>query len=122
MLMFNFLIFVMHMHIFFFLLFSLMPDIHVASLNMNGARQPLKRAELFEVMRQKKIDVIFLQETHSDAINAVDWAKEFKGQIFLSHNTTNSGGVAILFSPNSTPVSYEVDDIVKGRLLKVSPV
>lgn len=57
---------VMHMYILIFLFsfsFSFMLDIHVASLNMNGARQSLKRAELFEVMKQKNIDVMFLQET-----------------------------------------------------------
>ena len=69
-----------------------MPDIHVASLNVNGARDRLKRAEIYDIMTQKNIDVFFLQETHSDIVNAADWAKEFKGQIFLSHNTTNSGG------------------------------
>lgn len=40
-----------------------MPDIRVASLNMNGARQSLKRVELFELMKQKNLDVVFLQET-----------------------------------------------------------
>lgn len=30
-----------------------------------------------------------------------------------------SGGVAILFSKNFSPVSYEVHEIVKGRLLKI---
>lgn len=109
----------MHMHICLLFLYLLMPDIHVASLNVNGARDRLKRAEIYDIMTQKNIDVFFLQETHSDIVNAADWAKEFKGQIFLSHNTTNSGGVAICFSPSFTPVSYEVDDIVKGRLLKV---
>ncbi len=37
----------------------------------------------------------------------------------LSHNTTVSGGVAVLFSKNFRPISYDVDEIIKGRLLKV---
>src|SRR4029434_4042812 len=37
----------------------------------------------------------------------------------LSHNTSNSGGVAILFSRTFTPLSFQVEEIVKGRLLKV---
>ncbi len=37
----------------------------------------------------------------------------------LSHNTTVSGGVAVLFSKHFTPISYDVDEIIKGRLLKV---
>lgn len=75
---------------------------------MNGARQGLKRAELYETMRQKNIDIVFLQETHSDLLNSADWAREFKGQALLSHNTTSSGGVAILFSSSCAPVCFQV--------------
>ncbi len=39
--------------------------------------------------------------------------------IFFSHNTTLSGGVAILFAKTFNPISYQVEEFVKGRLLKV---
>ncbi len=57
-----------------------------------------KRAEVFEVVKQKRIDVAMLQETHSDLRNAADWAAEWDGVSVLSHNTSLSGGVAILFA------------------------
>ena len=60
-----------------------------------------------------------LQETHSDAGNAADWAVESDGLSLLSHTTSISGGVAILFNTSFTPVSYELVEILKGRLLKV---
>lgn len=44
----------------------------IASLNVNGARHSKKRTELFEVIKQKKIDVAFIQETHSDVKNAAE--------------------------------------------------
>ncbi len=62
---------------------------------------------------------MFAQETHSDALNETDWASEFDGLSICSHNTSLSGGVAILFSKNFIPVSYQVEEIVKGRLLKI---
>ncbi len=71
-----------------------------------------KRAELFEVIN-RKIDVIFIQETHSDVKKAADWMQEWDGISVLSHNTTLSGGVGILFTKSFSPVSYQVDEIVK---------
>lgn len=106
-----------------FFLFSIffrfhMGDIHIASLNVNGARDCIKRAALYEIMNQKKIDVLLVQETHSDVTNSTEWSKEFKGLSFLSHKTSLSGGVAILFASSFTPFSCDMEEVVKGRLLK----
>ncbi len=100
-------------------LFLLMGVVHFASLNINGARESRKRAQIFETMTQKRIDVLFLQETHSDLGNAVEWAIGFDGLSVLSHSTSVSGGVAILFSKRFIPVHYKVEEIIKGRLLKI---
>lgn len=48
--------------------------------------------------------------------------QEWDGVSVLSHNTTLSGGVGILFTKKCCPVSYQVDEIVKGRLLKIRAV
>lgn len=42
-----------------FLLFFLMSEIRLATLNVNGARDIRKRALLKEIIKQKNIDVIF---------------------------------------------------------------
>lgn len=102
-----------------FFLSSFMGEICIASLNMNGAREGKKRFHLFETIRQKKVHVLFAQETHSDEINASDWAREFDGLAILSHLSSTSGGVAILFSNSFIPCSYQVEEVLKGRLLKV---
>lgn len=96
-----------------------MGEIRIASLNVNGARNCVKRMEIFETMKQKQLDVLFLQETHSDEENAVVWSKEWNGSSYLSHKTSVSGGVAILFARRFTPCSVTVEEIVKGRLLKI---
>lgn len=106
--------------IFFAFFFSLhMTNIRIASLNVNGARDDVKRMQVYETMKQKQLDVLFLQESHSDEKNVTDWIKEWNGHIFLSHKTSRSGGVAILFANNFTPCSFKMEEIVKGRLLKV---
>ncbi|TWW53878.1 Transposon TX1 uncharacterized 149 kDa protein ORF 2 [Takifugu flavidus] len=48
-------------------------------------------------------------ETDSDCGIEVDWEKEWEGQVLLSHNTTLSGGVGLLFSRGFTPSSLEVE-------------
>lgn len=88
----------------FFSFLLVMSEVHLATLNVNGARDIRKRTTIYEVIKQKNIDVAFLQETHSDVKNAVDWLREFDGTAVLSHNTSVSGGVAILFAKNFSPV------------------
>ncbi len=96
-----------------------MSDIRIASLNVNGARDRIKRTVIYETMNHKQIDIFLLQETHSDVTNAFEWEKEFKGLPFLSHKSSLSGGVAILFANSFTPCSIETEEVVKGRLLKI---
>ncbi|KAK3566812.1 hypothetical protein QTP86_004494 [Hemibagrus guttatus] len=43
-----------------------------------------KRAKLYGLLKQKHIDVVMLQETHSDISNAADWVKEWDGDIVRS--------------------------------------
>lgn len=46
-----------------------MDILRVVSLNINGARDKNKLALLKECIESKEINVMFLQETHSDRIN-----------------------------------------------------
>ena len=57
----------------FFSINNLMQGLKVGSLNINGGRDRLKRALIKEVLQQKKLDVILLQETHSDQENEINW-------------------------------------------------
>ena len=112
----------MFMMPFIFILFLIMGDFRVASLNINGARYAMKRAQFQILSRIKRLDVVLLQETHSDAKNATDWALEWEGIAVLSHNSNASGGVACLFAKSFAPISYEVVEVIEGRLLKVRAV
>ncbi|TWW77432.1 Transposon TX1 uncharacterized 149 kDa protein ORF 2 [Takifugu flavidus] len=83
----------------------------MGTLNVNGARDARKQALVFDTAKRKRIDVLFLQETHSDCGIEADWEKEWEGQVLLSHNTTLSGGVGLLFSRGFTPSSLEVEHV-----------
>ncbi len=70
----------------------------MGSLNVNGIRDKNKWLLLKESIKLKEINVMFLQETHSDINNEVDWGLWSEGQFVLSHGTNVSAGVTILFS------------------------
>lgn len=76
-----------------------------------------------KLLNRKKNYVIFIQKTHSDVKNAADWMQEWEGITVLSQNTTTlSGGVGVLFAKSFCPVCHQVEEIVKGRLLKIRVV
>lgn len=47
--------------------------LRVGYLNINGLRDKAKNDALLEFIKLKNINVILLQETHSDYRNEVDW-------------------------------------------------
>ena len=99
--------------------FLSMCDFNISTLNLNGARSDFKQAALFKLMETKRIDVMFVQETHSTTDNESDWKRAFKGEVVLSHRSSLSGGVGILFAQSFLPFSFTVDEVIPGVLLKV---
>lgn len=95
-----------------------MNDFKMSSINLNGARDAAKRAQLYDVLKMKGIDIAFVQETHSTPDNVVDWQKEWDGQICFSHKSVFSAGIFILFSRNFLPDSYKIEQVIEGRLLQ----
>ena len=71
-------------------------SIAVNSFNCRGLRETRKRKAIFSWLKSKFEGITLLQETHSCIEDEVTWPKDWEGQIFLSHGTTNSRGVAIL--------------------------
>lgn len=96
-----------------------MEVLRVGSLNINGGRDGCKRALVFETIEQKKLNVIFLQETHSDIANELEWGLWWKGQYILSHKTNVSAGLAILFSRDLRVNVLKKEEPVNGILVVV---
>lgn len=97
-----------------------MAEFKISSLNLNGARDAKKRNYFYELVKLKNIDTSFIQETHSCKENEIDWQREWDGTVIMSHKSSTSAGVAILFSRSFAPLSYEVDEVIAGRLIKVT--
>ena len=85
-------------------------DFKFGSFNVNGINNTQKRKDVFNYLRESKLDIYFLQETHlkeqlENYIRA-SWGYE----LWLSGNETNKNGVAILFQPT---FEYKLHDIKK---------
>lgn len=97
-----------------------MAEFKISSLDLNGARDVKKINSFYELVKLKNIDISFIQETHSCKENEIDWQREWDGTVIMSHKSSTSAGVAILFSRSFAPLSYEVDEVIAGRLIKVT--
>lgn len=106
---------------FVFCILFAMTTLNIATFNVNGCRSTKKRVALFDYLRLKKADVIFLQETHTDQQNQAQWHSGWKGNVLLSHSTNLSAGVAFLFSPYVSMQSNSIE-IIPGRILRADIV
>ena len=71
-------------------------DFKLISLNVRGIRSPKKRKALLMWLKERKYDIIFLQETYStDEVEDI-WRTQWQGGLFFSHGTNHSCGVMIL--------------------------
>ena len=61
---------------------------------VRGVNNFHKRRTIFTWCCKIKVDIIFLQETHSRKKLEKQWMNESGGKIFFSHGTPNSCGVA----------------------------
>ena len=91
----------------------------ILSANVRGLRQVLKRTDLFDYFKSKKADILCLQETHlvTEDINTL--IKDWNITYYLSGNSTNSRGVAILI--NNT-FEHSIKNVIKdqeGRYLLI---
>ncbi len=89
----------------------------MGTINMNGGRDKNKRAVLSKYIHTKNFNITFLQETHSDQIDEIDWRMWWEGNIFFSHGSKLSGGIAILFGKNINMTVVSTCEIEKGRAL-----
>ena len=76
-----------------------MQSIRIASYNVNGLHNPIKRGKILSQMKKEKIQVGLIQETH---LNDLEHAKlnrmGFKHVYYSSHGSGRRRGVAILLA------------------------
>ena len=71
--------------------------------------------EWLKLIKQNKFNLCFLQELHCTKENYDIWRNEWKYDLFVSGNKSNSLGIGILC--NNLPCnSFEHNDIIPGQL------
>ena len=86
----------------------------ICTLNVKGLGDFKKRSQILHWLKENNYKICFLQEVHCKSDDTVKWAKYWNSDIFLSGNSSNSAGIAILLSGEYTVVEYE--EILTGRL------
>ena len=94
------------------------------SLNTTGISNFRKSRTIFSWLRKQKLDVVFLQETHSTKRNEATWKKEWGATLFCSRgaNVYNARGVTSLIRNNFDCMVEEsiVDSNGRFIILKAS--
>ena len=67
----------------------------------------------------RPFDIIFLQETHSTALDEIIYSREWRGACYWSHCDSRSAGTAILFSDKFQPTISQIVCDDNGRYIIV---
>ena len=98
---------------------SLDKEIAVNSFNCRGLSDSNKRNTIFNWLRSRHNGITMLQETHSVQSDENKWASEWGGDVFFSHGSRQSKGVAILIPPKMG-TKLQVSNVLtdnEGRIL-----
>ena len=72
--------------------------LRIFSYNCRGLKNKKKRFDIFNLFKEKKADILCLQETHFVENMEKCIYSEWDGNCLFSHGRSNSKGVAILFN------------------------
>lgn len=90
---------------------------HLVSLNVNGLNDVRKRRLAFNHLKKFKKTVFLLQETHCKPGNGRLWKSQWGSLLFLTEESSNTGGVAILFSKDLDPNITAITPSESNRFL-----
>lgn len=80
------------------------------SLNARGLKNNIKRKALFLFSKRHKVDFCFFQESHSTSKDAKFWRTQWGNDIWLSHGSEHSAGVAIMkYNFNGNVLETDID-------------
>lgn len=96
-----------------------MVDISIASYNVKGLGNELKRRKIFNYLHEKKFDIVLMQETHATGTQEKFWASEWGGKILYANGTSAARWTAILIRKKLENEIKEIHCDPDGRFLIV---
>lgn len=94
-------------------------NFNTLSLNVRGLNDRKKRRPIFKWIKQKHVDICFLQETYCTSQVENIWKNEWGGQILFSNGSNHARGVAILVKPGFDAQIMKVTKDNIGRMILV---
>ena len=94
-------------------------EISILSLNVRGLGDKKKRTDVLNFLKQKKISIYCLQDTHwvEDMENEI--SSNWNGKCFFSHKSSQARGVAILLNKNLDCVINNTKKDPNGNFLAI---
>ena len=89
----------------------------VLSANCQGLRDFKKRVDVIQYFKETGAHIICLQDTHLNEKDTLKFCNIWPGKFYLNGKTTNSRGVAVLFSKNFEFKVMSVNNDNDGNLL-----
>ena len=86
-------------------------NLSIGTYNCRGLRGDRNRNKIFEWLRGKEYDIVFLQEAHCTKQDECKWSNEWNGKIYYSHGSREARGVMILLKNN---INFEVTNVNTG--------
>ena len=96
-----------------------MANLKLGSYNVKGLRDAKKRRKIFNHLNQRQLDIVCIQESHSQVKDEKLWKSEFGGQVFFSHGSNDSRGTMILIRKKAPIKIGSVESDNEGRLIIV---
>ena len=96
-----------------------MAEIKILSFNVKGIKDDEKRLLIFDWCKNRKADIYFLQETHSEVKTEKFWTQNWGGKIVFSHGSTGARGVAMMFDKNLNYKLIDTKTDNNGRIIVV---
>ena len=97
---------------------STMASLKFATINVDGMRDPVKRAHVFQHLLSNRFDIIALQETHCTNPVLHAWVEQWLSE--RNCGDSKSSGTAFLFSPNLNVTIVDRQMDFNGRVLTLS--
>ena len=95
-------------------------NLHILTLNVQGVRDRNKQKRVFELAKQQKANILFIQETHLTADITSSFDQQFNGTKLHSIGTSNSRGVSILIHSSVDHKVLNTHCDTYGRLILVN--
>jgi exonuclease III len=89
----------------------------IRSLNVNGIQCKRKRDLVFHELSKYNNEIIFLQETHTSALDERHYNKKWGTNVFFSHGSTSSRGICTIIPKNMNITTKLLFSDLEGRLL-----